>query len=876
MHFFSDRFRFLLSFALAIFAGFSVCGIVSAQSLSGSIQGIVTDPSKAVVPGAKVQIQNPVSGYTRETTTDSNGSFQFTNIPFNPYHLTVMSPGFSASAQDTDVRSSVPVKVQIALALAGASTVVTVEAEDLVETASTFHTDVDRSLFETLPLESQSSSVSSLVTLASPGVVADSNGLFHGLGDHAENSFSVDGQPITDQQSKAFSNQIPVDSIQSMEVISGAPPAEYGGKTSLVINVTTRSGLGQTKPTGDVTLSYGSFGSTNADFDLAYGGKKWGNFVSLNGLDTGRFLDPPEFQVIHSKGNQQNAFDRLDFQPTQADTIHINAEFTRSWFQTPNSFDTALNGEDQRAQIKTFNIAPTWTHLINPSTVYTLGAFVRQDRFNYYPSADPLADQPASVAQQRQLTNAGIRSDVSYTAGIHNFKAGSLFQHTFLDENLQLGITDPTFNAICLNPDGSPDAGPTAANPAGCAALGAGFTANPGFLSDLLPYDLSRDGFLFPFQGHADIKEIAFFAQDTITKGSWSFNLGLRADLYRGLLSRASQTEPRLGLAYNIKPSSTVLRASYARVMESPFNENLILSSIGGNDPVISAVLGASAPIQPGKRNEFHGGFQQAFGKYIVVDADYMWKYTHSAYDFSVFADNVPIFFPIAWNNSKINGYSVKFNMPERHGLTLFTVLSGVSARFFPTDLGQIGGLGAGTGAGDPVFRIDHDQKFEQTTHVRYQPRTNWPWLSFNWRYDNGIVAGAVPFATDTTTPVDLTNLTADQQMQAGLFCGNVVPTPTAPLTTCAPSAYGSTRISLPAPGTENDDKNPARIAPRHLFDLAAGVDSLLPHEKNKWSLRFTVINLTNKVALYNFLSTFSGTHFVTPRTYTAELGYHF
>ncbi len=115
-----------------------------------------------------------------------------------------------------------------------------IRTQDLVENDSTFHTDVDRGLFQKLPLESQSSSVSSLVTLASPGVAADSNGLFHGLGDHASNSFSVDGQPITDQQSKVFSNQIPSNSIQSLEVISGAPPAEFGGKTSLVIEVTTR------------------------------------------------------------------------------------------------------------------------------------------------------------------------------------------------------------------------------------------------------------------------------------------------------------------------------------------------------------------------------------------------------------------------------------------------------------------------------------------------------------------------------------------------------------------------------------------------------------------------------------------------------------
>jgi len=103
-----------------------------------------------------------------------------------------------------------------------------------------------------------------------------------------------------------------------------------------------------------------------------------------------------------------------------------------------------------------------------------------------------------------------------------------------------------------------------------------------------------------------------------------------------------------------------------------------------------------------------------------------------------------------------------------------------------------------------------------------------------------------------------------------------VFPTLTSPLTNCAPSQYGSTRVTIPAPGTENDDKNPPRIALRHLFDIAIGDDNIFHGDKYQWSLRLTAINVTNKVALYNFLSTFSGTHFVTPRTYTAELGFHF
>ena len=282
------------------------------QSNSGAIKGLVIDPSGAVIKGATVTIQNPVSQYSRTTQTDAQGNFDFTNIPFNNYHATITAPGFQASDQDLNIRSSVPSELKVTLTIGETKTEVLVsDSADLVENESTAHTDVDRALFNKLPLESQSSSISSLVTLATPGISADSNGLFHGFGDHASNSFSVDGQPITDQQSKVFSNQIPLDSVQSLEVISGAPPAEYGDKTSLVINVTTRSGQGQTTPHGSVTASYGSFGTSGAGFDLAYGGEKWGNFIAVGGLNSGRFLDPPEFSVMHDKGNMENVFDRV-------------------------------------------------------------------------------------------------------------------------------------------------------------------------------------------------------------------------------------------------------------------------------------------------------------------------------------------------------------------------------------------------------------------------------------------------------------------------------------------------------------------------------------------------------------------------------------
>jgi hypothetical protein len=871
------------------------------QTGAGTITGTVSDPTGAVIPGATVEIQNPVSGFERTAVTNKAGTFTFRNVPFNNYHLTANALGFAPSAQDIDVRSVVPVNVGVSLKLKEADISVTVEgtAEDLLENTPWFHTDVDRGLFDKLPLESPSSSVSSLVTLATPGIAADSNGLFHGMGDHAENSFSVDGQPITDQQSKVFSNQIPIDSIQSLEVIAGAPPAQFGDKTSVVINVTTRSGQGQTTPKGALTASYGSFGTSNVDFNLAYGGQKWGNFIALNGLNSGRFLDPPEFKVVHAKGNQENVFDRLDFQLTNAEAIHLNLGFTRSWFQNPNSFDmqnaTAWNGlvadnngvgpdglpvgpTDQRSQIKTFNIAPSWTRLLSANAVFTLGAFVRRDHYNYYPSRNPFADfvpglQSQTIAQDRTLTNAGLRSDISYVKGIHNLKAGITYEHTFLNENDHLGIVDPTFLGSLLDAGGNP-----------CVDANGVPVADP--CTTLAPSDLTAGGTLFGFRGHADVKELALYLQDAVTKGSWTFNLGIRGDVYKGLSSHG-EAEPRLGVAYNIKRTNTVLRASYARILETPFNENLVLSSVGCANAVLNPLLGCSSvsttPLSPGWRNEFHAGVEQAFGRYLVFSGEYVWKYTHNAYDFSILG-STPITFPIQWHNSKIPGVAGRVSVTNFHGLTAFMVFSSVAARFF---LPQLGGAGATPSAPGGVFRIDHDEKFNQTTHIQYQPWRRGPWIGFNWRYDSGLVAGPVPCAggdcnngpNGSDTVVDVSGLTPDQQFQAGLFCGGVRATPTTPISPtglCPAAQYGSTLISIPAPGTENDDRNPPRIAPRNLFDLSVGHDNLFNGDRYKWSLNVTVINLTNRVALYNFLSTFSGTHYVSPRTVTAQLGFHF
>ena len=833
------------AFLVLIFSILVTALPASAQALTaGTVSGTVVDPNGAVVPNANVTIENSITGYKRAANTDADGNFKFGDVPPNNYELKVTAMGFSTNTQALTVRTAVPISLKIPLAVSSATETVNItgNASAVIENVPTTHTDVDQTLIQRLPIRSPGSGLSDVVTLAAPGVVADSNGFFHPLGDHAQTSYSVDNQPISDQQSKAFSTQLPPSAIQSLEVITGATPAEYGDKTSLVVNAITKSGLNQKKPTGSFTTSYGTFGTVSQDGSLSYGSGHWGNFVTFTFQRSGRFLDAPEFTVLHNKGTSASLFDRIDWSPNSKDTFHLNLSLARNSFQTPNQFDQQAVGQAQRQMVHSVNIAPGYVHIFSSTTVLTINPYYRVDTVQYFPSPNPFSDQPITFGQSRRLNNFGVKADLSYVKGRHNAKFGVQLQHTLLTEGFNFAITDPNFND----------------------------PASPNFLPGLLPFDLTRGGSYFSFHGHADIRQEAAYAQDNITFGNVTASLGVRFDNYNGI-TKGRLVQPRLGVSYHIKSTATVLRGSFTRNYETPYNENLVLSSATGAGGLANGVFGdtSNLPLRPGSRTQFNAGFQQGIGRYIVLDFDYFNKRTNNAYDFNVLL-NTSIAFPISWQMSKLDGGSFKFNLTNWHGLTAFTVAGHTRARFFPP---ETGGLFFNSDLPTGVFRIDHDQKFEQTTDVQYTFE-RWkklrPYVGLTWRYDSGLVAGAV---TDYATAL---TFTPNQQQQIGLFCGSTFATLANPITVCNDPNRGALRVRIPPDGTANDDTNPPRITPRHLFDLSVGTDNLFRSDKTKISLRFTSVNIMNKVALYNFLSTFSGTHFVTPRTFQVQAGIAF
>ncbi len=745
--------------AVCVWLALASAGVGAQSGASVALSGTVVDGSGAVVPNASVTAVFVDTEAVRRIRADPDGAFSFLQLSSGQYRVTAEATGF-APVSVVVAYTGAPVRVNLQILPEGNRSEVTVvaDAERLDPTAPA-RVNVTLEQIERIASQSVSSPLSSLITSTTPGVSADSNGSFHPLGDHAEASFVIDGQPITDQQSRTFSSQVSLNALQSLEVREGAPQADVGDKTSMVIVAQTRSGLDQRRPSGGISLSRGGFSTSQVSAHMGYGTERFGTFTAIDALNSGRFLDTPELVALHANGNAENFVERLDYKLRPRTWLQLNTSMSHSWFQTPNTYDQQALGQNQRQTIQSFNVSPSVLHTFDASSFLQTNVWVRQDKVRYRPSGNSFSDTPAYLAQSRRLTNAGGRSEYSSTRGRHSVVVGAEWKHTLLAERFSTGLTDPAYNSPCLDADGAPSADTSLTASSQCAA--AGLEGNPGFLANLVPIDLTRGGVIFNFKGYTDIKQEAVFGQDSVRLGDFTANLGLRFDAYNGITSSMGW-QPRVGLAYTASRMHTVFRGAYSRIFLTPYNENLIVASSAGPGST-AAGLGAtaSAPLTTGRRNQFNLGFETELSKLVSLSAEYFWKFTYGAYDFDVLL-NSPLTFPTQFRKSKVDGGLLRVNFKPSHGLAGFFTASNGRSRLFGPETGGVSFSAPYAG----VTRPDHDQGLSMNAYVRYQVKRRGPWMGFAWRYDGGLVSVSTPdFAT-------VLRLTGDDQGQLGLHCG--------------------------------------------------------------------------------------------------------
>ncbi len=778
------------SFVAAIIVA-AVCVAAWAQNV-GTVQGTISDPTGAVIPGATVTVTSAISGYRQSVTTDAEGFYKIGNVPYSQFALHAEASGFQHQDSRGELRSNVPliINLRLPVALAEQKVTVTEDAPLLETTSSATHHDLDYREIQKLPQAPAGRGMSAIVQSV-PGVVQDDNGRVHARGTESQVQYVVDGIPVTEQMSATFATSLSVQNMRSTEVITGNIPAEYGDKLGAVVNVNTRSGL-EMPWSGNLSLGGGSFDT--GDIGAEFGGhlKNFGVFVSTGATRSRRYLDPPDTRNFNNTGGSARLFTRFDWAPTATDTFRLTLSTNGTNFRIPNTFEQQLLGQRQRQELRDDSESLGWSHIFGTKTVADVVLYRRSSSARLL---DPnVTGFPYYAVQARRQRNEGLRASISHEVGRHSLKFGVEGKRIPLSENFTVAATDP---AILNDP----------ADPAHVFTL-----ATP-----------------FAFNQKKTGKLVSWFAQDHLNLlEGLTVDAGLRYDHYN-IVVQDDAWSPRIGIAYHVKGTRTVLRASYNRLFQTPPTENLLLSSSPQGalfSPLASSTLRA---VPPERQNFYEVGAQQQIGKYIRLDVSRYVKNIRNFSDKDQFLQS-GIIFPIAIARGDVRGTELRLDLINVNGWSAFVSYANSKSNG-TTPL--VGGLFLGEANSELLlpgiqFPNDHDQRNTGQFGVTYTHRSS-AWASLTGRYDSGVPTDFDPATYDLLDP----------------------------------------RIR------EQLDPIRGRVKPRAIFDITGGYE-LFRESRAPVSLQLSVNNLFDRFYLFNYESVFSGTHIGRPREISARLVFHF
>src|SRR5688572_30162216 len=390
---------------LLFLVALSVLGVMpAAAQTTATLTGRVLDPLGAALPAAAITLSNPLTGFEHTTTAQTDASFQITNIPPQTYRLAVTFPGFEPDVRDVNLRTSVPVVLDITLRVATQIDTVFVSAEagNLVDSTLTgTRTAMSLGIIERMPTVTGSRGLES-VLVSFPGFAQNANGAIHPRGAHNQMTFVVDGLPISDQLTGAFANSLDVAVVQTAELLTGNIPAEFGSKVSGVAILNSKSGRGTGRPlAGAVSLAAGGFDTVQGSVQLGGELGRVGYFGSATTMRTDRFLDQVSLDNLHNAGRFLRGFGRVDIPLNDRSQLRLHAMGGGSRFQLANLRSQARNGQDQRQHLSDASVWATFVQTLSGvSTLEATGGY-RGTSAELLPSS---GDTPVTAAQDRRLS----------------------------------------------------------------------------------------------------------------------------------------------------------------------------------------------------------------------------------------------------------------------------------------------------------------------------------------------------------------------------------------------------------------------------------------------------------------------------------------
>jgi outer membrane receptor for ferrienterochelin and colicin len=690
--------KFVVTIALALF----LCASPSyAQLQQGTIVGSLIGPNGASIGTAEITLYDQL-GNTVITVSATNGQFRLTNVAIGRYSLKAEAAPFEAVVETLTVADALPITLELKLSAALAEQVnVTAETNQPVTTAT--RTTLAGDAVRRAPIRISSRGLQDAIATTA-GWSTEDNGLMHARGVDDGFLYVVDGVPMYERMDSAHGVAPDPEMVESINVMVGHVPPEFGFKSGGVIEVRTSSRKGDSW-LGNVQGMFGS-DATRQGSSVFGGpmGRSTALTVGVSGQRSHRFLDPVHPDNLHNGGNAANATAEFSWLASPSSTLSVVGGFGQSRFAVPHNEEQEEEGQDQRQDnLQTWQTA-SWQRVWSGDTVSQVAGYHRSGSSALFGSEH---DTPLHINADRTLRRVGVLGSITHHRGKHVLKAGVETARLSLREDFSFFVTDE-------------EAGEEA-----------------DLSQGVLDHD-EDDPFIF--SGMANPTLFSFYVQDSIQFGrGLTVDFGVRADRTR-MLQTASQWSPRLGAAYHVPNSGTTLRASVDRFFQPPQAENLLLGSSEQARELSPFVdeTGGGADVEPERQWATELGVNQAFAFGVRLDVSYWRRRVENAGDPNVLFGTT-IIVPNSIARGKADGIDVRLELPRSRGTSGY--LSYTNARVV-----QFGPVTGGLFLEDDVIEIadgteftpDHDQRHVAAFGLSYDHTRSGFWASFGGRYESG------------------------------------------------------------------------------------------------------------------------------------------
>ncbi len=684
------------------------------QSKLGRLVVVLEDEAGAPVPGVEVRLESSQTQTTQKAFAESVGRVVLRRIPFGAYLLRVDDPRFDVIAENVNINTEVTKEFRLTLKVRRLTQEVTVEGlppvVDPEKTNSSFYLGQEQ-IQRRLASPPNRDAINLVAWL--PGWVLEGNGVLHPRGSEYQTQYVIDGIPIFDNRSPAFASGPLMEASDSLEIMTGGIPAQFGRKLGGVVNVASHVAADHER--GKLELQGGSYSLFGAGLQLSGASGKWGYSGVLSASRTNRYLDPPALENFHNEADLLSGFLRLDSIASAVDVVRVFAWANGTNLQAPNEPFQEEAGQDQIRRNRDSNLSLGWEHYFSSRASSSVAAYARHVSSELI--SNPLST-PVISQQDRSYQAYGAQGSYSWIAGKHQFKMGGDVLLSPVRESFSFAVADAGFFAP-EKPEEEDESFPV--NPALAFTPG-----NP-----------------FQFSSRRNSLESSFFLQDRWSWKDFTVQAGVRFDSYR-FLTKDSAWSPRFGLGYFIPQTQTRFHFSYDRAFQTPSIENLLLSSSAAARALSTQqALGqpGGLALPPGRANFFEAGFSQALGRRFRIDGQWFRRNLRNLEDDDVFF-NTGISFPISLERGRIHGSELRLELRRWGGFSGFASYSNLSGVAFSP---ITGGLFAGEEAIELLtpglrFPISQDQRNTFHAQVQYQPtRSGRWWTALGFHYESGL-----------------------------------------------------------------------------------------------------------------------------------------